>query len=230
MDLYVYSDESGVFDCKHNKYFVFGGLIFLGKEERDVASRMFKAAENRLRIKGTHFMGEELKACRITPKEKNKLFRALNKFRKFGVVINQDRINDKIFENKKSKQRFLDYAYKIALKRALESLIGSNNINQREVLNIFVFVDEHTTATNGRYELREALEQEFKVGTFNYNYDIFFPPIFPQLNSVNLSLCDSSKKVLIRAADITANSIYYHVNKGDYKIYEKDNLFILNLP
>lgn len=230
MDLYVYSDESGVFDCKHNKYFVFGGLIFLGKEERDVASRMFKAAENRLRINGTHCIGEELKACRIIPKEKNKLFRALNRFVKFGVVINQARINDRVFENKKSKQRYLDYAYKIALKRALESLINSNMIKQSEVSDIFVFVDEHTTATNGRYELREALEQELKVGTFNYNYDIFFPPIFPQLKGVNLHLCDSSKKVLIRAADITANSIYYNVNKGNFNIYEKDNLFLINLP
>ncbi|MGM9582442.1 MAG: DUF3800 domain-containing protein, partial [Phascolarctobacterium sp.] len=103
-------------------------------------------------------------------------------------------------------------------------------IKQSEISDIFVFVDEHTTATNGRYELREALEQEFKVGTFNYNYDIFFPPIFPQLNGVNLSLCDSSKKVLIRAADITANSIYYNVNKGNFNIYEKDKLFLINLP
>ena len=32
MDLFVYSDESGVFDSAHNKYFVFAGLILLGKE------------------------------------------------------------------------------------------------------------------------------------------------------------------------------------------------------
>lgn len=31
MDLYIYSDESGVFDKAHNEIFVYGGLIFLGK-------------------------------------------------------------------------------------------------------------------------------------------------------------------------------------------------------
>lgn len=36
MNIYVYSDESGVFDKAHNDYFVFGGLILLGTEERDV--------------------------------------------------------------------------------------------------------------------------------------------------------------------------------------------------
>lgn len=37
MNLYIYSDESGVFDNKHEKYFVFGGLIFLSKFEKDNA-------------------------------------------------------------------------------------------------------------------------------------------------------------------------------------------------
>ena len=31
MNIYIYSDESGVFDKEHNDYFVFGGLILLGK-------------------------------------------------------------------------------------------------------------------------------------------------------------------------------------------------------
>ena len=46
MDLYIYSDESGVFDREHNDFYVFGGVIFLGKEERDIASRKYIAAEN----------------------------------------------------------------------------------------------------------------------------------------------------------------------------------------
>lgn len=38
MDIFVYSDESGVFDVKHNDYFVFGGLILLGKIPRTVVN------------------------------------------------------------------------------------------------------------------------------------------------------------------------------------------------
>lgn len=32
MSIFVYADESGVFDREHNDVFVFGGLIFLGRE------------------------------------------------------------------------------------------------------------------------------------------------------------------------------------------------------
>ena len=35
-ELYVYSDESGVFDKIHNDVYVFGGLILLGKDKRDI--------------------------------------------------------------------------------------------------------------------------------------------------------------------------------------------------
>lgn len=38
--------------------------------------------------------------------------------------------------------------------------MDSNVINKSCIDNIRIFVDEHTTATNGRYELREAIEQE----------------------------------------------------------------------
>lgn len=34
MDVYVYSDESGVFDSVHNDYFVFGGIIFFDKKTK----------------------------------------------------------------------------------------------------------------------------------------------------------------------------------------------------
>lgn len=45
MNIYIYSDESGVLDKQHNLYYVFGGLIFLSPSERETCSRRFKAAE-----------------------------------------------------------------------------------------------------------------------------------------------------------------------------------------
>lgn len=41
MELYVYSDESGVFDKKHNEIFVYGGMILLNKELCDITSRKY---------------------------------------------------------------------------------------------------------------------------------------------------------------------------------------------
>lgn len=206
MDLFIYSDESGVFDKAHNEIFVYDGLIFIGKQQKDEYVRRYLTAEKVIR--GKYADSIELKACRISNKEKGKLYRSMGKAVKFGVIINQKNVLDRIFLSKKDKQRYLDYAYKIGLKRALQQLI-TKGIIERKVDNIFLYNDEHSTATNGRYELREGLEQEFKLGTYNMQYDKFFPPLFDTMQGLHLEFCDSKKVTLVRAADIVANRIYY---------------------
>ena len=42
MDIFVYSDESGVFDVKHNKYYVYSEVIFLNKNNKDVKNKKYK--------------------------------------------------------------------------------------------------------------------------------------------------------------------------------------------
>ena len=145
MDIYVYSDESGVFDKVHNNVFVFGGLILLGKASKDEWSRRYIAAERAIR--GKYAAQAELKASYVSNKDKHKLVRSLNNCFKFGVVVQQQRVMDRIFTSKKDKQRYLDYVYKIGLKRALESLMHDGLIAKDEVENLHVYVDEHTTAT-----------------------------------------------------------------------------------
>lgn len=208
MDLYIYADESGTFDKNHNEIFVFGGVIFLGKQARDIAIREYNHVERVIRQNSNYMKSQELKACVISNKDKGKIFRSLNKQIRFGVVVHQRQLMDRIFDTKKDKQRYLDYAFKIGIKKCLNTLIAEDKLSPINIDTIYVFMDEHTTATNGRYELREGLEQEFKNGTFNMQYDKFFPPLFPSLSGVDLQFCNSSKKVLIRAADIVANRIY----------------------
>ena len=159
-----------------------------------------------------------MKACRISNKEKGKLYRSIGGAIKFGVIVNQRNVLDRIFSSKKDKQRYLDYAYKIGLKRALQQLINAGVIGKC-VDNIFLYNDEHSTATNGRYELREGLEQEFKLGTYNMQYDKFFPPLFETMQGLHLKFCDSKKVTLVRAADIVANRIYYMALNRKLKTY-----------
>lgn len=45
MDIFIYSDESGVFDKIHNDFYVYGGVILLSKNDRDICSRKYSAAE-----------------------------------------------------------------------------------------------------------------------------------------------------------------------------------------
>ena len=226
MNLYIYFDESGVFDNKHEKFFVFGGLIFLDKKEKDDAVKRYKAIEKQIRLKLN--TNRELKANILTPNDKKRLLSSINKYFKFGIVIKLDCILKQIFDDKKSKQRYLDYAFKVGVKNVLLQMSNLNKLNLNNVNAIYVYCDEHTTATNGKYELKEALEQEFKRGTFNTTYAKYFPPITPNLRSLELKYCSSDKITLIRASDITANKIYNYTKRG--KREHLNNIFIHDLP
>ena len=230
MNIYIYSDESGVFDKNHNRYFVFGGLVFLSKESRDIFSRKYAAAEKIVRNRANMNAGDEAKACFLSIQDRGKLYRSTNQVIRFGVVINEINVYSNIFEDKKTKQRYLDYAFKIAVKRCFERLIDEGKINPKEVQNLYFWADEHTTATNGKYELKESLETEFKRGTYSQDYTSFHPPIFPYLNSVQLEFCDSKNKYLIRAADIVANRIYYLAGKEKFEDLRGENMYITYLP
>lgn len=87
INIYIYSDESGVFDKEHNDVFVFAGLIILGSNSKDIWTRKYSKAEKDLRYKNSCYNGCELKATNITSGEKGKLFRSLNNCYKFGVVV-----------------------------------------------------------------------------------------------------------------------------------------------
>lgn len=230
MNIYIYSDESGVFDKTHNDIFVFGGLIILGSENKENWSRKYSAVEKILRNKYRLDLNYEIKATSIKNEGKSKLYRSLNKCYKFGTIIDQQKILDRIFDSKKDKQRYLDYAYKIAVKRAFEDLIEKGVIDPNNVERIYFYVDEHTTATNGPYELKEGLEREFKNGTYNYNYQKFYPPIFLNLKDVQLEFCNSASKLLVRAADIVANKIFYIAKTSNEFKCEEHKLHITYLP
>jgi len=231
MNIYVYSDESGVFDKEHNDYFVFGGLILLGTEDKENWSRKYSSVEKKLRKHKGVDLQYELKATQITNEEKGKLFRSLNGCFKFGVVIREQNVLGRIYRSKKDKQRYLDYAYKIAVKRAFEKLIADGMIDPDEVERIYFYVDEHTTATNGRYELKESLEQEFKIGTYSYGFDKYYPPIFGEMKDVQLEYCNSASKLLVRAADIVANRIHFLARtEQKEKIKNIQNMNVIYLP
>lgn len=231
MNIYIYSDESGVFDKEHNEFFVFGGIILFGNKQKEVCSRKYSAAEKTIRKIESLTNDIELKASHITNEHKGKLFRSLNQYKKFSVIVREKRVLPEIFRSKKDKQRYLDYVYKIGVKRALEKEIRDGNINPKEIERLYFYVDEHTTATNGYYELREGLETEFKWGTYNYSYNKFFPPIFPDIKDVQLEYCNSKNKLMVRAADIIANRAHFLIRSGQRAMLCKTpNMTVTFLP
>ena len=230
MDIFVYSDESGVFDKVHNQYFVFGGLMFLSKTDKDNMNRKYIAAEKAIRASNRFKKSDELKASLISNKEKGKLYRSINNVEKFGIVVQQKLLNDKTFANKKTKQRYLDWVYKYAVKQKFNDLISQQKIIPKEVKRIHFFIDEHTTATNGKYELKESLEQEFKNGNMNFEYQTFHPPLFENLVAVDLHFCNSNVNTLIRASDIVANKLYYHIYSNSMENLNTRNFHVVYHP
>ena len=232
MDLYIYSDESGVFDHKHNDYFVFGGLICFGSKQKEILERKYIHVETSLRNFRKEYSNPsfELKASNLSNKDKGKVYRSLNNVYKFCVVIKEKSLLPQVFENSKHKQRYLDFAYKLVLKKCLKCLLDSGVIKENKIKNINVYVDEHHTATDGIYELRENLLNEFKLGTINFEYNHYFNPIFPHMDNVFVKFCDSSKTTLIRAADIIANHCYHNVLSNSGSIKNESNMFVYYLP
>ena len=62
MDVWVFSDESGTFDNKHYKTFVYAGLIFTDLQKMENVRRRYLAAERNKRKKRCYEGISELKA------------------------------------------------------------------------------------------------------------------------------------------------------------------------
>lgn len=227
MNLFVYSDESGVFDKIHEKYYTFGGVIFLSKEDKNHASNIFKNIELNIKKNKNINFNVELKASQLKVKHFRYIFNFMKIGYKFGCAIDITKVYDDIFLSKKTKQRYLDYVYKLSLKNALLKLRNNNIINLNEIENIYIFFDQHTTATDGIYELGESIEHEFKYGKRIYETDNYFPPICPYLKSVNLTYKNSQNTALIRYADIISNFVYKKMKQN--KLHEI-NFTIIKQP
>ena len=231
MELYIFSDESGVFDRKSGRYYVFGGIVLLSKDSKDKMSRQYLHAERVVREKNNIPLSDEVKASILSPLDRRKLFGRLNDVQKFGAVIELKRVLERIWKSKKDKQRFLDWAYKMAAKNLFMHLIRTEQINPSEITGLNFFIDEHNTATNGYYELRESLEQEFKRGMYSFDWRRWCPPIFPNLLHVRLTFCNSAKITLIRAADIVANRLFWETNNNPHNVGMSDSkMFVTRLP
>lgn len=228
MKIFVYSDESGVFDYVHNDWFVFGGVLFLSEKERDDVLHKYHAVEKTIRTNGGYGPNVELKASVITKKQRGSIMRSLNNEIKFASVIRQKRVEKNIFSHKKHKQRFLDYAFKMGLKNCLMEMSQEGRIDLSKIVQMSVCCDEHTTATSGEYELEESLLKEFKIGMHSKDFRRFFPPCIPTLQTLTVKFCASETSALVRAGDVIANHVFGCASNN--KPCQKPNIYIKYLP
>ena len=168
MKLYIYADESGTFDKEHNDLFVYGGLVVPGDSTKRDLERKYSAIENDIRRNASRFGEEdELKARYLRMRERKRLFALLQKSQcvQFGVVVDQKRLHDYVFAPKGSKQRYMDWALKMGVKKGVLGVVNRGIASKQDIDQIVVFVDEHSSSTEGKYNLGQSIDEEFRLGS-----------------------------------------------------------------
>lgn len=220
MKLFVYADESGTFDNTHNEWFTYGGLVCCGIEPMQEMARRYAGLEKRLRHEYDELSDlGELKAKHLSFSQRKRLYGSISirGVHRFGVVVDQSRVFQSIYDHPHSKQRFVDYALKRAIKAGIKRAMSSDKIPPSSVEFVKVTVDEHTSATNGRYTLEESIDEELRHGAFSSDFSGYMhPPLFPGMRSrIQTHYADSRSSTLVRASDVVANWIYSAVRDRD---------------
>ncbi len=207
-EIFIYIDDSGVLhEHSRERYFIYAGYIFVSKAQKDYALAKYRAANKKV-----HTGNKELKACNAKGKTKRYLLSNMKQFESFACVVDIRRVYSKILAHKKSIHRYKDYCLKRLIKAKIEELIRRKRIKSNIPTILRIFIDNQPTSTDGIYNLRESIREEFSTGIENYDYGTYFPPIFKKRLCVEITFCDSKMHFLIQASDMLANCTFIKYN------------------
>ena len=175
-EVYINLDDSGKLTHKE-KVCVYGGIVFLSKDEKDKFITQYRSIINDIKCKycmqqKTKCNNEcpEIKNTNIKQNDKRRIMNYIKKHYSVALVIKNDEVYDHIKNNKAAKGRFVDYAIRRLIKHIIESLIKSKKINPSKPVRLIINIDQQSTKSNGYYNLRDGLIEELKYGIINYNY------------------------------------------------------------
>lgn len=208
-ELYFYLDDSGVLHSNaHERFFIYAGYVFTSQREKDLALASYRKATRSVNPRPD----QELKAHGTKGKTKRYLNSILKNYESFSCVVDKHRIYKNIIQNKKSVHRYKDYCLKRVAKAKLLDMIARKTIDPELPTILRFYIDNQPTSTDGIYNLRESIREEFSSGIQNFDYGTFYEPIFQSHLQVTTDFCDSRIQPLIQAADILANSIFTNRN------------------
>ncbi|RRQ83448.1 DUF3800 domain-containing protein, partial [Enterococcus faecium] len=174
-ELHLFFDDSGVLHRNApNRFFVYAGYAFIGKDNKEIAKRKYKKVVQRIQTKRGN--REELKACYLDKSEKYELYRVLKNEHSMGLTVDIKRVQSNILDHKKSIHRYKDYVLKRLVKEKIKLLINRGLLNPEDDLKLCICVDEQATASNGYYNFEESVYEELKNGVHNFNYGVFYEP------------------------------------------------------
>lgn len=251
--IYINMDDSGIL-MKGNldePIFVYGGIIFLSKEEKDDFIRQYSALVNNIKPKYcsdfkkdislsqthclTHYKRNckyncpELKSSLIEPSDKRRFLNLIKKYTCSVAVVNNTRLYDSVVKDKASKGRFKDYVTRRLVKEIIKQLISENRINPENPVKLILNLDEQATKSNGYYDLKSGIIEELQYGIVNYNYDTFFTPILSNVD-VDVYHQDSYNSLCVQAADLIVGEVRHKridfLNSQDFSLYSQKTKFV----
>lgn len=110
------------------------------------------------------------------------------------------------------EHRYKDYVLKRLIKFEIERLISAGEVDPFRPAHLRVYIDQQHTSTDGYYTLSQSVSEELNHGIYNFDYGVFYDPIFKAPVTVSIKFCDSSHDYLVQASDILANRIFTAYN------------------
>lgn len=211
--IHLFIDDSGRLESNSN-YFVYAGHCFIGDYPKNKAKGRYKNLVNQI-AEANNFQFE-LKASNLKINHRSSLYRILQNEISFDVSMKVSNLKEYILADKKSRQRFKDYAIRRVIKKLFQYLITRNMIDPNQDIELHINIDQQGFATNGLYGLGDGVFEELHEGIYNFNYGKFYSPILNANFAVYTRSCVSENDYLIQAADILANRVWnsYVLNKS----------------
>lgn len=212
--IYINLDDSGKLSKKEDVC-VYGGLVFLSKEEKDKFITQYKSIVNDTKC---HYCKQnknnkcnkdcpELKSYNLKPSHKRRMMNYIKKYYTIGCIIENQKIFDYIMKEKASKGRYLDYALRRLIKSTINNLIKNEKIDPKLPVKLIINIDEQSTKSNGYYDLKEGIKEELSYGIYNFNYNTQHKPILFNSLDIKLTYQHSDKSYVVQAADLIAGTI-----------------------
>ena len=64
----------------------------------------------------------------------------------------------------------------------------------------------------------------------DFEYNTYYPPIFPNVRSIDMKFCNSESTLLVRAADIVANRVFYLQRNDLIKLNAINDINLIYFP
>lgn len=189
----------------------YGGIYFKSREARDHFKRHYSDIIQKSKCS---FCPKDNKNCdKECPEIKSHTTNTKFRRRIVNLIKNSEHANSfattiynrdipkEVLAVKHSRGRRTDYYQKRIIKEIVLKLISTGELDPYKSVKLFIRIDESPQATNGKYDLKESIIEEFLYGITNFNYGCTFPPILYDQLKVDLKCVDSKKEKMVQAAD-----------------------------